>query len=108
MGKFDERKMCKPDVCIWCKHCWHITIETDEGDFREHYCMLDVPDEDVHYLDQEVLDEYHGYIPWLADLSERFCQIMKIKDFHDLWDTPRYVECTDCCNYFERPKRGEY
>lgn len=96
-----DRRMYNPCVCKNCKHRWRVRIETDEGDFYEYYCMLDVPEEDRHYVEAEVLDGL-GYIPRLSEFSERFCQIMHIEEFHDLWDTPRYVEDTDCCQFYER------
>ena len=102
MPSLADRKMHSPDTCRWCKHCWSVKIETDAGDMIGHYCMLDVPKVDRDYVDNEVLDGF-GYIPKLADLSERFCQIMQIEDYHDLWDTPRRVWCTACCNYYQEP-----
>ncbi len=107
MPSLEERKMCSPDTCKTCKHSWRVRIETDEGDFYEYYCMLDVPEKDRTYVVYEVLDDLGGYIPRLSDFSERFCQIMQIEEFHDLWDTPRYVECTDSCNFHERPSWKE-
>lgn len=107
MPNLADRKMHTPDTCRWCKHCWSVKIETDEGDAIEHYCMLGASEEDIQYIDNEIFEELDGYIPKRADLSERFCQIMQIEDYRGLWDTPRYVWCTDCCNYYEEPEWEE-
>ena len=103
MPNLADRKMHAPDTCRRCKHCLSVKVETDEGDTIEHYCMLGASEEDIQYIDNEIFEELDGYIPKLSDFSERFCQIMQIEDYHDLWDTPRRVWCTDCCNYYQEP-----
>ena len=103
MPSLEDRKMCRPNTCKTCEHSWCVRIETDEGDFDKYYCMLDATEEDRDYVESEVLDDLGGYIPIRSDFSERFCQIMHVKKYLDLWDTPRYVEDTDSCNFYEKP-----
>lgn len=107
MPNLSERKMCSPDTCKTCKHSWCVKIETSEQDYDEYYCMLDVPEKDRDYVEAEVADDLGGYIPKRSEFSERFCEIMQVKEYIDLWDTPRYVECTDSCQFHEKPSWKE-
>lgn len=99
MPSLDERESLLPANCRCCKHTWRVATKTSEGDFIGCYCMLDVPEEARNCMENRV-PEIFGYIPKLSDFSELFRSLMEREGYPDL-DAARYVEDTNCCQFFE-------
>ena len=97
MSKFDERKVYCKGACDNCK--WGYTVEVYdkwEGEqTEERFCMFDASDEDIHYLlEDQPIEIYREHSPKLLE-------ILRISEEDALYRSPRMMESTECCQFFE-------
>lgn len=98
MSRFDERKLRCMDTCEICKHCYMYETYYDwaEEIVEEHFCMLDVSDDDLDYLCESEIDFKDK-----AEYTPRFLEIMRLKEGEDLSNSPRITSAVNNCQFFD-------
>ncbi len=88
MSDFEDRKMCLPDTCRYCKHCMPVRSPYD----LSYYCMLGVTKDDY----KVIVDGLKSDEPY----SNEFYHIMKMID-ESLSHSRRLVDPYQRCQFFD-------
>lgn len=103
MSKFDERKISCKHTCANCRYgyLYEVYWECESARSKELFCMLEASDEDIDYLlDEQPIDDEGEHSPKLLE-------IMRMKEDKELYESPRMMSDTNCCQFYE-PEGGNW
>ena len=108
MNRFDQRVKTHAKVCNTCRYCKDMRLmDSSQTCWMLNprwvsFCMLDVPEEDLKYIDEELRDKVVTPPEECDQYTDRFKEIMLSEDFYSLEESCRLVYAdSECCQFYE-------